>query len=103
MAAFGNQWTSLLLSAILSASLMSCRSPDFITIRNEANGFRWRNWRTTSTMSSHQIIILFTHRPLLLLQLDIQSQPADLVAEHVERNRRAGFQRVGAFHHAFVD
>src|SRR5688500_12293979 len=57
----------------------------------------------TPPRSHHVRIFLFTTETLLLLELDVQPQPADLVAEHVEADRCAGFQRVRAFDHRFVD
>src|SRR3954452_4534579 len=41
--------------------------------------------------------------PLLLLQLHVQPQPADLVREHVEAGRRPGLERVLALDHGLVD
>src|SRR5437588_180166 len=54
--------------------------------------------------TSHQISILITrHRTFLLLKLDIQAQPANLITQHVERHRRARLQGVVAFHHRLVN
>src|ERR1035437_6933971 len=39
----------------------------------------------------------------LLLELDVQPQPADFVAQHVETDRRAGLQGVVALDHRLVD
>src|SRR5688500_10324301 len=52
----------------------------------------------------HQIRILFlTTQTLLLLELDVDAKSSDLVAEHVERHRGAGFERVRALDHRLVD
>src|SRR5688572_20764026 len=40
---------------------------------------------------------------LPLLQLDVQAEPLDLVAEHVEGDRRARLEEVLALHHGLVD
>src|SRR5688500_12402321 len=60
--------------------------------------------RALSISASHHVrVFLFAAETLLLLELDAQPQPADLVAEHVEAHRRAGFQRVRALDHRLVD
>src|SRR5687768_10738124 len=55
-------------------------------------------------LRSHHVRVLFRRaQALLLLELDVQAEPADLVAQHVEAHRRAGLQRVGALDHRLVD
>src|SRR5260370_10359472 len=45
---------------------------------------------------------LYCSNPFLL-QLDVQGQPTNLVGQHIEAGRRAGFERVFAFDHRLVD
>src|SRR5688500_14081646 len=91
--------------ATLSGSITSCRAPDRITTRNGWNGLPRRNSRTTSSIAPlHHVRVLGVRtQALLLLELDVEAQAADLVAQHVEADRGAGFERVGALHHRLVD
>ena len=57
----------------------------------------WRLKPNPNLLLLHQIAVLFlATQALLLLELDVEAEAADFVTEHVERNRGAGFERVGA-------
>src|SRR5687767_6008705 len=57
----------------------------------------------TVSASHHVRILILATQALLLLELDVEAEAADLVAQHVEGHGGAGLERVGALDHGLVD
>src|SRR6185437_3067393 len=87
---------TLAVNLTLNLALHSTASCTFHCL--DGRGSYWR-----PTASHHVLILHVSTQPFLLFELDIETQAADFVAEHVERHRGAGFERIGAFDHRFVN